>query len=93
MRGCFFNRATSWSGTLLIKSAWPDSNAASRAASSVTFLKDDFLDLRLAAPVFVVAGENQVPAALVADEFIGSRADRIVIQLVAEFIAGDFAQA
>ena len=56
------------------------------------FLENDFFDRRLAAPIVVVAGENHVAAALIADEFVGAGADRIFVELVAEFIAGDFAE-
>ncbi len=56
------------------------------------FLEDDFFDRRLAAPVIVVAGENQIAATLVADKFIGPGADEILINLVAKLIARLFAQ-
>ena len=56
------------------------------------FLKDDFFDRCLAAPIVVVAGKNHIAAALVADEFVGASTDRIFVELVTEFITGHFAQ-
>ena len=56
------------------------------------FFENDFFDRRLAAPVIVVAGEHQIAAALIADEFIGTGADEILIKLIAKLVAGLFAQ-
>ena len=55
------------------------------------FAKDDFFDCRFAAPVVVVASENQIAAALETDKLIGTGAYEVLIQLIAELIAGDFA--
>ena len=56
------------------------------------FLENDFFDRRLAAPVVVIAGENQIAAALVADKFIGPGANEILINLIAKLVAGLFTQ-
>lgn len=56
------------------------------------FFENDFLDIRLAAPVIVVAGENQIAAPLIADKSIWAGANQILIDLVAELFARFFAQ-
>src|SRR3990170_3702143 len=53
--------------------------------------KDNFFDRRFAAPIIVIAGENQVAAALEADKFIRAGADKILIELIAILVARDLA--
>ncbi len=54
-------------------------------------LQDDFLNLRLGAPIVVVARQDQIAAALPADKFIRAGADGVVVGLVAVFFGGGFA--
>src|SRR5687768_1814579 len=54
--------------------------------------ENDFLDRRFTAPVIVVAGKYHVAAALIANELVRAGADRIVVELVTELVAGNFAE-
>ena len=56
------------------------------------FFEDDFFDIRLAAPIVVVAGKNQIAAPLIADKFIWAGANQILIDFVAELFARFFTQ-
>ena len=56
------------------------------------FSKNDFLDIRLAAPIVVVAGENKIAAPLIADIFIWAGANGILVHLVAVLFPRRLAQ-
>src|SRR5687768_13439458 len=54
--------------------------------------EDYFLDICLAAPIIIVACKNEIAAALVTHILVRTCPDRILIQLIAVFVTGRFAQ-
>ena len=58
-----------------MKSAWPDSERREARPILCNFSKNNFFDRCLAAPIVVVAGEDQIAAALKADKFIRTGSD------------------
>ena len=85
LRVCFATRSISSMGTLLIRVRLARQQSRHARRFFLDASDNHLADLRLRAPVIVIAPQHQVAAALPADVFVWTGAGRGVVQIVAVF--------